>query len=283
MTLALDALIKKTTEALATETDATRKAELTASLEAYKKTKHSIEKHETEEGEDDEEDEEDEDDAAAKGNETDRSDDPDEDEDDGEEDDKKAAAPPMKKDAKAKGKKSAKSEEDASEAESEGDEAEALVALVRRATGGKKGPAAMGALEGLLSKARQTDKLAARLDALEQRSKAEARDSVVRTALAANRITKKEAAGLFKKPIAHVEAFLEARPRGLVYSQSEDLPVPAMQNPDGSTVLPPELDAIIKQAVAASEGKVTREQFVKDYQAANGLNGSGLNGRGGQV
>ena len=278
MPLALDALIKKTTAALATETDATRKAELTASLEAYKKTKHSIEKHETEEG--DEEDEEDEEEG---GNETDRSDDPDKDEDDDEEDDKKAAAPPMKKDAKAKGKKSAKSEEDDSEAESEGDEAEALVALVRRATGGKKGPAAMGALEGLLSKARQTDKLAARLDALEQRSKAEARDSVVRTALAANRITKKEAANLMKRPIAHVEAFLEARPRGLVYSQSEDLPVPAMQNPDGSTVLPPELDAIIKQAVAASEGKVTREQFVKDYQAANGLNGSGLNGRGGQV
>jgi signal peptide peptidase SppA len=310
MTLALDALIKKTEAALASEKDAKRKAELAASLEAYKKTKHSIEKHETEEGEDDEEDEEDEDDAAAKGNETDRSDDPDEDEDDGDEEDEKKSSAERKQKregllqrAVARGKMTA----DAAKALSK-----AKLKDVKRALGipavpkpraaapaptrpsateelrrvaVAAGPAALGAFEGLMATSEETNK---RVAALERANAATARDSVVRTALAANRITKKEAAGLFKKPIAHVEAFLEARPRGLVYSQSEDLPVPAMQNPDGSSVLPPELEAIVNQAVMASDGSVTREQFIKNYQAdhgLNGTNGSGLNGagRGGQV
>jgi signal peptide peptidase SppA len=267
MPLSLDALIKRTEAALASEKDNKRKAELTASLEAYKKTKHSIEKHETEEG-----DEEDEEEEEADGNETDRGDDPDKDEDDDdEEDEKKSAAAPSKKSAKSKTKGKYSEEE----AESEDDEAEALVTLVRRATG-KTGAAAMGALEGLLSKARSAEGLAARVQAMEQARKTETRDSVVDRALAANRITKKEAVGLKKKPLAHVEAFLEARPRGLVYSQSEDLPVPQMQNPDGSSILPADLEKQIQAAITASEGKITREQILAEHAKRSQAS---LNGR----
>ncbi len=252
MPLSLDALIKRTEAAIASEKDKTKLTELAASLGAYKKTKHSIEKHETEEGEE-------EDDEEADGNETDRGDDPDKDEDDDEDDEKKSAAAPVKKSTS----KTKKSEE---EAEDEGDEAEALAALVRRATG-KRGAAAQGALEGLISKAKAADGLASRLEALETARKREARDLVVDRALASNRVTKKEAAILKKKPMAHVEAFLEARPHGLIYTQSEDLPVPQMQNLDGSSILPPDLEKQIQQAVAATGLK--REDILKDFAKTN--------------
>jgi ClpP class serine protease len=256
--------------ALAKEKDPARQAALRLALEAYKKETHQIEKHTKEEG-DEEEDEEEE-----GGNETDRSDDPDKDKDkddedeDEEKDEKKSAASPFKKSAKAKSKKS---EEDEGE-EEESEEAEALVALVRRATG-KTGAAAAGALEGLLSKARMADSLAARVEAIEKTRKTEARDAVVDRALSANRITKSEAKTLKKRPMAHVEAFLEARPRGLIYSQSEDMPVPQMQNPDGSSVLPADLERQIVAAVAASEGKITREQILAEH----GKRQSSMNGR----
>jgi ClpP class serine protease len=274
MPLSLDALIKRTEAALASEKDSKLRAELSASLEAYKKTKHSIEKHETEEG--DEEDEEDEDEEG--GNETDRSDDPDDDKDDDgdeeDEDEKKSAAPPVKKSASTK-KKAGKGRAE-EEAEDEGDDAEALLQLVRRATG-KRGAAAMGALEGLLSKAVMTDKLAARLEAIEVSRKREARDAIVGAALASNRITKKEAERLGKKSRAHVEAFLDARPRSLIYAQSEDLPVPQMQNPDGTAVLPPDLEKQLQAAITASEGKITRDQILAEHakRSASTLNGRG--------
>jgi ClpP class serine protease len=274
MPLSLDALIRRTEASIAAEKDPKKLGALVASLEAYKKTKHSIEKHETEEGEEEDEEEEE------GGNETDRTDDPDkdkDDDDDEEEDEKSAAAPPQKKSAKSKSKKGEDSKKGEEEAESEEDEAEALLHLVRRATG-KSGAAARGALEGLLSTAREAKQLASRLDALEHQRKAEARDAVVDRALAANRVTKKEAASLKKRPMAHVEAFLEARPRGLVYSQSEDLPVPQMQNADGTSVLPPDLEKQLAAAITASEGKVTREQILGEYAKMNARRD--MNGRG---
>jgi hypothetical protein len=264
MPLSLDALIKRTEAALASEKDTKRKAELVASLDAYKKTKHSIEKHETEEGEEEEEEEEE---SEEGGNETDRDDDTDGDEDD--DDDKKKE----KKSASPKKKSSAKKQEEEDEEEEESEESEALVSLVRRATG-KRGAAAMGALEGLLSKARAADGLATRLEAIERARKNEARDVVVDRALAANRVTKKEAASLKKKPLVHVNAFLEARPHGLVYTQSEDMPVPQMQNVDGKGVLPPDLEKQLEAAMLASGGTLKREDVLEDFAKRNSANGA---------
>jgi ClpP class serine protease len=259
MSLSIEALIKRTGAAMAAEKDPKKKAALAANLDAFKKTKHSIEKHETEEGEDKDDDKDGE-------NDEDDKDDDGEDKDDDKK--KKSEDPPKKKDAKKKS-------GDEPEAEDEGDEAEALAASVRRATG-KSGAAAQGALEALVSKAKFADGLAARLSALEAKSASDARANVIGSALAANRITKAEAKSLGTRPMAHVEAFLEARPRGLVYTQSEDMPVPQMQNPDGSSVLPTDLEAQLDAAVRSSNGAITREQVLAEY---NKTAKSSMNGR----
>jgi hypothetical protein len=236
---------------------------LAAQLEAYKKVteKHVEHQKTSEEAEDDEE---------ADGNETDRSDDPEDDDGDGDDkgDDKKKSAAATPKKAAAK-----KSEEDDEEdAEAEGDEAEALAAQVRRATG-KRGVAAQGAFDALVSKARSADALAARIERLERDNAIKARDAVVDSALAANRITKKEAAGLRTKPMAHVGAFLEARPRSLVHTSDEELLTPAAIA-GGEAKLPPELEKIMAMAMAGGDGTVTREKFLTDYAKTNGVKGT---------
>jgi ClpP class serine protease len=263
MALKLDALIKRTEAALATEKDKTKRAAITASLDAFKKTKHSIEKHETEEGADvEEKDPDDEDDE-----------DKDDDEDD-DKDDKKAAAGPGPK--KAASKKKADDDGDEAEAEDEGDEAEALAATVRRATG-KRGAAAQGALEALIAKAKASDTLADRLSRLEAASVAAKRDAMVDAALASHLVTRKEAVRLKSKSTAHVEAFLEARPKSLVYTTEEDMPIPAAM-PGGQASLPPELEKMLAQAVAASDGKITREQFLADFQKQQAAMANGKGG-----
>jgi signal peptide peptidase SppA len=260
--LRLDALIKKTSAALAAAKDDKSRAGLAASLEAYKKTKHSIEKHETEEGEEEEEEE-------ADGNETDRGDDPEDDEDDDDKDKKdedeeeEATAAPVKKSAKFKTKKSARYE-DEEEATADEDEAEALAAAVRRATGKRGTAAAQGALEALVSKAKAHDALADRLTKLEHERADEKRSAVIQAALDGKRITRKEATSLRTKKMAYVQAFLEARPNSLVYSTTDDMPVPAMTL-GGNAQLPADLQKVLDTAVAASGGTITREQFVADY------------------
>ena len=62
MPIAIDALIDKVEAKMAKTTDPAKLLALATRLDAYKKTKHSIEKHETEEGEDDEDEDEKEDD-----------------------------------------------------------------------------------------------------------------------------------------------------------------------------------------------------------------------------
>lgn len=241
---------------------------LSAALDAYKKvTEKHVEHSKTHEEDEGDEDE------GAEGNETDRSDDPEDDESE-DKDDKKASAAPTKKSA-ASTKKAMNDEEDAS---SEEDEAEALAAQVRRATGGKRGAAAQGALAGLVAKAQSADQLAARIEKLERERAAEARETRIEGALAAHRITKKEATILRGKPMAYVEAFLEARPKSLIASSDEELLTPAALA-GGHAKLPPEMEKVLAQAMAVA-GDVgakgaTREQFLSDYAKANGVNKAG--------
>ena len=232
-------------------------AGLSAALEMYKKvTEKHVEHSKTHEEDEDEEGEE-----GADGNETDRSDEPEDDEDDDESDDKKKSA------ASAPKKSAKRMDSDEEEAESEDDEAEALAAQVRRATG-KRGAAAQGAFEALVSKARSADALAARVAKLERDTAIKARDAVVDAALAANRVTKKEAANLRTKAMAHVEAFLEARPKSIIATTEDELLSPAALA-GGHAVLPPEMEKMLNAAASATG--IGREQFISDYAKSNGI------------
>ena len=248
-----------------------RVAGLQAALDAYKKV---TEKH-VEHSKTHEEDEGDEDDEGAEGNETDRSDDPEDDEDDDKDDgDKKAAAPAKK--ASASSKKKAMYDEEES-AESEDEEAEAaLVQLVRKATG-KTGAAAQGALTAMLSDHKT---MRTQLAAIRSERASEKRDATISVALAAHRITKREAKVLREKPQAHIDAFLEARPNALFSTSDADLPnpIPPQRDASGNPILPPELEKQLQAAIQASGGTIKREDILKDFGASearrNGSNGA---------
>lgn len=258
---------------------------LQAALEAYEKTtERHIEHHKTKESGDEDEDEE--------GNETDRGDDEegDEEKDEEDEEDEEARGGKTKTAAKSKSKPAAKAgkskaryededeEEDEEEARAEEDEEEAKLAnIVRRATG-KTGVAARGAFAAMQAKARQTDALVSRVTKLERERSDEKRAATIDAALRANRITRREAKTLEKKPQAYVDAYLEARPKALIVGDDGDLAVPAAL-PTGEARLPEELETMLQTAMAASEGKISREKFLSDYQASN----SKLNGRGGPI
>lgn len=288
----LVAQVKETRQAIAklsaSATDAKEKIKLEgklsglqAALEAYEKTtERHIEHHKTKESGDEDEDEE--------GNETDRGDSEEDDEEKGDEDDdEEARAGKAKQSASAKSKPGAKGgkakakyaeEDDEEEAKSEDDEEEAALAeVVRRATG-KTGVAARGAFAAMMGRARQADTLSARVSTMERERRDEKRAATIQSALVNNRITKREAKELAGKPMAYVDAFLEARPRSLVVTQDGELEVPSTL-PTGEARLPEELENMLAQAMAASEGKITREQFLADYKARNAT----LNGRGGPI
>lgn len=225
---------------------------LSSALAAYTKKSKKSEEKKTEE--DDEEEEE------AKGNETDRTDDPDKDEDDDKDE----------KDAK-KSKKSAasKRKERMTEKKEEDDEAEALVALVQRATG-QTGVAAQGALAGLVAKAAQADELAERITALETQRFTEQREAIVKSALDAKRLTPAEAKDLRQRPMAYVEAFLAARPKSVVFTSRDDLPIPAPTPSSLQGQLPDDLQKQIKLAVASIPG-LDQDKVIADFhQRMNG-------------
>lgn len=209
MPVSLDVLMKNTRAAMAAEKDPDKLAALGADLSAYKRTKHMIEKHETEEGDEDEEDdEEDEADEAeeaeappekkSKGDETDRSDDEDDDEDDEDDDD-----------AESKSKASAP--------------VASLEAFVASAPKNLR-----GALAALAEKASAYDQLAPKVAKLENQSRRAKRDALVTGALSAKRITPHQAKLLGKKELSFVESYLAMHTKAIVNTDDDGTEVPSM-------------------------------------------------------
>jgi ClpP class serine protease len=216
-------------------TIAGRVAGLEAAVAAYKRVTEKHVEHSKTQEEDEEEDEE--------GNETDRGDD--------EKDDEKKEAS-SKKSAKAAAEEDDEEEEASAEDEEEA-EAKALLSIVRGATG-KRGAAAAGAVSAMLS---DYPKMRAELAAVKRVQAQERVSAKVDAALGERRITKREAKTLRTKPMAHVEAFLEARPAALFAGSDDDLarPVPPQHDAHGNEVLPPDLQKQLDQ----------REDVLKDF------------------
>lgn len=268
MPLSLDALISRTTERLKAEKDPEKLAALGASLSAYKKTKHMIEKHETEEGdEEDEEEEEEEEAEETKGDETDRGDDEDDDSDDDDEEDddakkSKAEFPPEKKSKKMKGKKSEESEE----------EAAAMTSVYKAAVAatGLSGRKAVGALSALLEKASQFDALAARVAKVEATDRRAKRDGLVDVALSQRRITPSQAKSLKSKKLDFVESYLGMHTKAIVNTDA-DQPIPEMK---AGSPIPEHLRKQVADAIASARAQglkgVTEEKIMENLAKVNG-------------
>jgi ClpP class serine protease len=279
--LRLDALIKRTEASLKAETDAKKRASLAAALEAYKKTKHTIEKHEEESGdEDDAEDDEEE----ADGNETDRGDKPEKDEDD----DSDESEEEEEEEAK-KGEEEEEEEEEEEAASPPGKVAKSLRSMVEQATG-KRGAAAVGALAALIQKAKAYDTLQGRVALIERERRTERKEKLITAALDGHRlrvngmkgptITRKTAKWLRAQKLSTVESFLSQCQAALVSTEPSALPPDesgraseafgaplegaAKVNTSG---IPPDAMRMMEQAAMSSDGLVTVDQLVAGYHA----------------
>jgi hypothetical protein len=263
MTLALDILISKAEASAKVETDPIKLAILNADLTAYKKTKHVLEKHETEEGDEEEPEGDDKPD--------DKPDD-DDDEDD-EDDDKKAAAQSIVQASGLTDKTVRKALYTQTLA--------ALTSYVQplkeelQKLGGKK--SVKNALAAIQGKIKGAEGLQARVQSLEAQAKADQKDNLIRRAQNARRITKHEAATLKTKKLSFVETFLEMRPSAIVNTDGDEMPVPRF-----NSGVPPEMQAELdralagaNQAIASTGDKVTKtltaEELTAALKAANGV------------
>jgi len=270
-------LVTKTKAQLAAEKDPKKRKALAASLskyeaalEAFKKEKHTIEKHETEEGEEDDEDEEseeeeseEEEEESAKGNETDRKEDEGEgDDDDGEGDDSDEEG----------------DDDDAKKSKKAKYAAAPLVRLAQQATG-KTGRAAVGALAAKLAAG---ERALAMVEQISKERRAEKKANLIASALNAHKITRHEAKNLGKRPLSFVTSFLEMRPKAIIASDDDSLLIPAPGGPEGSaSALPPEVAASVEQAVSCAPEGIDREKLRSEMIAAHqkrmsaSLNGAG--------
>lgn len=261
--VALTALRRKTEAAIASEKDPEKKKLLSASLastnaavEAYKKTKHMIEKTETEEGEDEaasEGSEESEGAEGAKGNETDR-----------------------KEDAE-------KADGDSDEDEDEGDEkkssaTKALLSLAQEVTG-KSGRAAIGALAAKIAQGERANQI---VEQIQKERRAEKKTAAIDAALSARRIAKHEAKTLRDKPLSFVQSYLEMRPKAIINvdEDSVHIPNPNAKAGDGSGLSGEILGAVDMAVSSAPDGvdKVKLRQSMieaHEQRMASGLNGAG--------
>jgi ClpP class serine protease len=270
MDLTLDALIDRTTKAIASEKDPQKLATLGASLEAYKKTKHSIEQHETEEG-DDEEDEEDE--AAegdeeggdAKGDETDRGDEEDEDEEDEDEDEDEDDSKKSKDERKGKraaliakylGKGKIDQAKATALAGQKLEKVKAELGIKPKAAAPSSAPRAAApaantsdaaiaaavreltghkdaasAVAALKGLMAGSSELTTRIAQIEKRDRKSERDTMIADALSAKRINPSMAKTLKTKKLAFVEQYLELHKTPLVKGESDLAIAPAASAP----------------------------------------------------
>lgn len=265
--LKLRELVASTKKAIKAEKNTAKRAALEAKLAAYElaladsapsaKTTHTIEhkeRHVADDGDEDDVDdgseaeddeEEDEDEEEASGNETDRSDDAEDDED----------------------------EEEEASSYSEEEEASASSAL-RAALVGVKDKKLRAQLEGKLAaladKAAQFDALGERVATIEKQARAREKSTLIARALSQHRITPGQARQLSTKKTGFVKSYLEMHKKPLVSTRHEELEEPAGEEGEKPNAkvesLGKELDKLIDQAVTASNGKITREQFISDYR-----------------
>lgn len=256
MLLTLRAEIKRATAKLEAEKDPAKKKALAATvasyqsaLEAYKKEKHTVEKHETEEGDDDE----------------------DKDEDGDEEESAES-----KSDDKAETKEE-KCEDD--EDDDEAKKASAELATLAESATGKRGRAAVGALAAVIEQGKRN---AAVLDEIVRERKAEKKASAIEKALNARRITKHEAKTLAGKSLAFVTSFLEMRPKAVINVDDDSIriPDPDAKSPAGAELASEVIKQIDLAVVSAPDGvdkAILRKQMIeaheKRMQAAS--NGAG--------
>lgn len=252
--VALNALVKRATAAVASEKDPKKKKALTASLasytaalEAYKKEKHSIEKTETEEGEDDPKD------------------DDDKDEDDDSEDEKKS--------------ESAESEESAEmDEEKEKKSAKALLGAGATAE-------AVSALAAIYRKANAYDQTRKDVAALKANAEASAKNAMIDAALGMGgkpvRITPAEAIHLRGAKTSEVKFFLSMRKGAIINTEDGSLRVP---DASGASVgLSAEVAKQIDAAVYGAPEGVNREKLRADMLAQHEKRmTAGLNGAGGR-
>jgi hypothetical protein len=285
MSLGLDTAIRKAKAALAKTKDAKERERLKASLasysaalEAYKKEKHTIEKHEKEEGEDDEDG----------GNETDRSDEPEDDEDkDKDEDDEEKSAKSAEEEKKAK---SESEEEEASSEEDEKKCAASVLKAARAITGKRSSQAIAGALRALSDKASQVDALAADVREIKRERAVAKKEALISDALrgmlagksvGGPRITKADAKWLKSQPMGVVESYLENRKTALVLSGEEDLARP--DGTPGAGVSAEAMKSIETAVMAANLGTAAEQDALRQKlitaqreglaQKANGMPG----------
>ena len=260
MPIDLDALIKK---ALSSEKDRKKLLALAANLDAYKKTKHTIEKHESEEGDEDE----------------DEDDDKDGDSDDDDEGDDKEEKKSSKSEEEEKASASAdKDDEDDDEEEEE--EAKAALSLVRSLTG-KTGKEARGALAAIAGMATQTAKDVAEM---KKAHRATERSSLI--ASLKGKINKSEAKWLESQDLPTLRSFTKMRLRsGYVNTETDELIKPKHVNPDSEEALSEERRRMIASAVAAMPGdqkfkESLKAELVKAHLAEQKNERPVLNGAG---
>lgn len=231
--VALNALVKRTSTAIASEKDPKEKARLAkalvsykSALEAYKKEKHVKETHETEEGEEEEEEESEEESSS------------------GEEEDEES------EESEAKGNESDRKEEGGDDEEpDDDDEGDAKKAAKAVLAGGAAGRKALGSLTAIFQKAKRFDALSARVAKIEADTFRAQKSALIDEAVAQRRITRQMAAQLRTKNIEFVRGTLEMHKRAMVNIDEEALHV-ADGKPNGD--LPAAVMHSINQAVAAA-------------------------------
>lgn len=273
MSATLAAVIKETEEAIQTEKDPKKRKALTIDLSAlrraYKKVKHTIEKHEEEEGEEDEDDEEEEE---AKGNETDRKedsddddskddvgdDDEDEDEDDDEEDDEEeAAASPYKQ--------------------------KSLVASLKRLTGKRSARAMMGVVQSAFAKATEYDRMSRDVKSLKARERSREMDALIAEGSRRGQFPNpKFAQSLKAQGLRTLKQYLAATKPGTFLTTQESVRLPpdakrAVSSEDAASVQVTEEMMKAAKAAHMANPKVPVEKFLEAAQKAeySRLNGQG--------
>ena len=239
MAIKLDALVKRTSEALRTETDPGKYADLAMKLATYTQAAKDC---------DDDDEGGDEDEKASKAALAKKS----------EEDAQKAAKIAAKQAAKPKG-----------EDDGEEDEAKAALALVRSQTG-MTGKEALGAASALFSTARENT---ARIAALEQTSVESRRTSLIREN-AGKYITKSECEWLATQDIGIVAGFVKMRHKAGVIVHTDDSTIvkPKQVAPDSEDALPEAVRSMIDHAVntaPVADKKAFRATLVANHLKAH--------------
>lgn len=303
MPLNIDAMIARTEKRMTSEKDPKKLAALAVNLEAYKKTKTHIEKHETEEGADEDEDEDEEE---AAGDETDREEtsdkdkdtdddgddgDDDDSEDDDEEDEEEESEASMSEEEEESAKSAALNVVSAASAAGvtsntarkairqavkaavlsalSSSRAAKVYAVARRITGKRSVAAIEATLRGMQVAIKDSK---SRLAQAQKDANRARRSSLVSEALQQKRISPAEAKVLQTKRLSFVEQTLAMKQSPIVYGSDGDAPIAPMT----AGTVPASAQEMIDKMVAeaAKRGvKLDAKQIATDVAARGVQNG----------